>query len=237
MAPRAAKETAGGALETAGRLADVRDKIGAWCAALAAIGGGALLWIGPEEIAEEIPRHREFGAALGALGVVTVFALLLRGSAGYRARSLLLAMVAAAAGAGVGYVLYDAGTKVYRLHEQGEYEQAQVVGQSMSVNPKTGATTTKTKVYVHGKTVSVKLEGRPRRGESAEVLVVPGRPDAIVGGHVEQDWLPLVDALVGKWIALVFALVLASCAFAAPIKLWDALVGPPKGVDPDADAP
>lgn len=237
MAWKATKEAAGDALGTVGKAADVRDKIGAWCASLGAIGVGALLWVGPEEIAEEIPVHREVGAGFVAFGVVFVLALSLRGNAGYRARSLMFAMIAALGAVGLGYLLYHVGRDVVDLHERGEYRTVEVVGQSLRFDQRTGKASQKTKVRVEGKTVSVELDGRYRRGDTAEVLVVPDRPDVVVSGAVEQDWVQLVDAKFGKWGLLLLALVFVICVLAAPIKLWDALVGPPAGVDPDADAP
>ncbi len=79
------------------------------------------------------------------------------------------------------------------------------------------------------------LPGSPRRGEQASVLVAPSRPTAIVAGHVERDWLSLVDEIIGRWIAVIVVAVALFCALAVPMKLWDVLTGPPMGVDPDED--
>ena len=93
MGWRKAKEAGSEALEEVGKFMDLRDRIGAWCAALGSIGAGVLFYIGPDTIKEEIPIHKELGIGFGAFGFVFLCALMFKGSLGYRFRSLLFAML------------------------------------------------------------------------------------------------------------------------------------------------
>ncbi len=230
-------EPAGGGGDVVERLATARDRIGVACACLAALVGGVVLWIGPEELRREIPRHREIGAGFVVFGVVATFAFLLRGTAGYRARSLLLAMIAAVVGGFVGWSLVGKARDVLDLHRTGEIRPAKVVGPDLRFDPRTRKVRFRTEVSIDGRRAKVELDFRARRGEVVEVLVVPDRPTVVVGGGLGRDLLSLVDAVIGRWIGLIFALLTLFCLVALPIKLRDALLGPPAGVDPDADRP
>lgn len=219
-----------GALES---FFDVRDRIGAWCAALAACGGAVLLWIAPGTLAEEIPRHREIAIGTGAFGVVFVLALASRGSFGYRMRALLLAMLAAVVGGGIAWYSYEKALDVHALVEHGRYAQVEVAGRKVVQNPRDRSTKVLAEVWVEGRRVSFDYPRTVSRGERIDVLYAPERPRAILPGDVEQDWVPVIDASVGLWPALGIGALLLFCAFALPAKLWDFLRGPRRGTDPD----
>ncbi len=212
--------------ETLGKLKDFRDRMGAWFAALTAIAGGILLLAGPAEIAEEIKYPHEIGIVCLGLGVLIILSLSLRGSAGYRARSLLFCLIATLVGGGLGWWSEGTIRDIWALHERGEVRRVQVVGSTMRQNPKTRNVTRLTQVMVAGERVSPALDGNPRRGEIVEVLVAADRPTAVVPGEVSRDWLALVDARVGRWFALLIVAVLLVCVVAIPVSLWNALTGP-----------
>ncbi|MDA1265407.1 MAG: hypothetical protein O2816_10055 [Planctomycetota bacterium] len=233
MGWRKAKRAAGEVLEGVGEVVDKHERIGAWFGALGAIGGGVLIYIGPGTMAEEIPIHRELGLGFGAFGFVFLLALIFKGQAGYRARSLLMAMLAAVIGTGLGWVSYSVGLDVYDLYHEGEYRDVSVTGTRRIYDSYNKTSSFKTEVNVDGERVTVDLTRLPKRGEVVHVLVVPRRPAAIVPGHVEQNWMPLVDEVIGRWIAMGILIGLLFCGLAVPFKLWDTVFGAAKGVDPD----
>ena len=217
------------------KLISFRDRVGAWCAALAMVAGAIFMWNPPAEVTKEISYHRELAMGMGAFGGLLVLVLTLKGGAGYRARALLLLCLAVLVGGGLTWWLQDAGRDIYALKQHGQVRDVEVVGSSMKHNPKTNKTTHLTKVLVDGETRSVELGRVPRRGEWVSVLVAPDRPGAIVNSSVKREWISLIDAKIGTWLAVLLFFVLLFCALSIPVKLWHFLAGPPEGVDPDAD--
>lgn len=224
-----------GALEEIGRAVDMHERIGGWFAAFGAMGAGVLFWIGPSGIAEEIPAHKTLGAITGAFGFVFLLALALRGQAGYRARSLMMVMLAAVVGGFLVWIL-EAGTRnVIALKQNGIYATVPVNQQRVTTNAYDKSRNTLAEVVIDGEYLTVDLDRHVKRGEMVEVLYAPDRPNAIVPGWVEKEWLALIDAVIGRWFAIGGALVALFCLLAIPVKLWDTLFGAPRGVDPDED--
>lgn len=60
-----------------------------------AFGGGALIYVGPEGMAEEIPYHKEIGLGLVAVGVLFLVALV-----NVRAKALMIALTSGLVGSG-----------------------------------------------------------------------------------------------------------------------------------------
>ena len=62
-------------LDTIAKAVDTHERIGAWFAALGCLLVAALLYVGPDTMPEEIPRHREMGMGVGVFGLVFLVAL------------------------------------------------------------------------------------------------------------------------------------------------------------------
>ncbi len=211
-----------------GALYDLRDHVGAWCGALAMLVVAVVLWIAPGEMAGEFEYHKEAAIAAGSFGIAVLLALVLKGRAGYRAKALVMGFLSLAVGAFSLWLVQDAAQDVWALHETGEIRTVEVVGTTSQYNPKSRKTTRKTRVIVDGKGVTVKLPHLPRRGATVQVFVAPERPKAIVPGGTEKEWLPLLDAVCGKWTFLLFTLISVFCIVALPINLWHVVFGPQK---------
>ena len=207
-------------------MKDARDRVGAWFGALTVIVGGAFLLWGPSDIVEEVPYAETIGGVSLAFGFLVVLAVTLRGSAGYRARSLLICCTAVLVAGGLGWWSWDAAQDVWALHERGEVRSVPVVGTTTRQNPKTRKIIRLTQVAIDGRRVSLDLGHLPRRGTVVEVLVAEDRPKAAVSSATPREWLPLIDAVVGRWIALLILGLLLACIVAAPFSLWNAIIGP-----------
>ncbi|MCA9320342.1 MAG: hypothetical protein KDB53_06390 [Planctomycetes bacterium] len=211
--------------------------MGAWCGALALVGAGLFLWDPPAEVVSEISWHRTFSVGCLAFGTMMVFALALRGGAGYRARSLLLALLALAVGGALTWWIQSRALEVWTLKSEGEVQRVSVIGSSVRHDPRSRATTRLTRVEVAGEVVSVALGRLPRRGELVDVLVAPSRPSATVRASVPREWTALVQEKIGWWIALLLVPLTLFCWLSVPVNLWRVFAGAPSGVDPDDGRP
>ncbi|MFT7620661.1 MAG: hypothetical protein ACI97A_004319 [Planctomycetota bacterium] len=232
--PNSERDNAPGCL---GAFFALRDRVGAWCGALGLIGAAFFLYDGPQEIRDEIVYYREIAIGCGIFGGLMILALVLRGNAGYRVRSLLLAVLSSLVGGFLIWWISTAALDIWALKATGEIRRVEVIGTTMKQNPKTHTVTKMTQVSIDGQRISAKIRGNHRRGQTITILVAPKRPTAIVSASVEKEWLTLIDELIGRWIALLLVSLTLFCVFALPINLWHFLTGPPQGVDPEEGRP
>ena len=220
-------------LEDVGRAKDAHERFGAWCGALGMIGLGAFFYFAPEEIREEVEWHREAGLAMAVFGFVFTLALALKGSAGYRARALLFALIAAGVGGALVYTGLPKWRQDWELYQRGEVVQARVDRSGMSFAGERAREKTVLQIGNRYATVYLGM-GSLRVGDVVDVLVLPEEPDSAVPAYLEGDLRGLVEHRQGLWGALALLGVVLFCALALPYNLWAFLVGPPRGVDPDA---
>lgn len=202
----------------------IYDGIKGWCGALGMIGIGVLVYVGPAEIAEELPRHREIGIAIGAFGVVFAFALLFHGTEfGFRMQSLLLcvggAFLAVLIGFGIGPPVHAA----WRLAADGIETRATVERVKM-LQTKNG-TTYRYVVTYDGHRATIRMKSGARRGAQVPVVYLPDEPDTVLHGRKDDSFPTLVDKTIGRWWAILGAVLAVTAALLALVKLKHFLLG------------
>jgi len=206
------------------RFLDARQKVGVFCAGLAALGVGVVLYLGPEDVPEKLPQHRVVGVAAVGFGVLVLAVLFLGSSpAGRRLRGLLLAVsmgaLAVLCGLGVGPPAWDA----WRLAKDGRPAQAEVLRADRVLKGKQFKT--RLLVTYDGHRATLEASGRP--GDRIAVLYLREDPTVVAPGREGESFLDLAQRSVGGAWLWIGALLTVSGALAALVGLRDFLLGPP----------
>lgn len=209
---------------------DAWQRIGAFFGALGTIAAGVVLYLGPEDIATELPAHREIGVAVGAFGVVFLLAVVLgsKSGIGRRCRSLTLAGICAAVVFLAGRTSLAAADGALRLTKNGVATTATVT-EATFVWQK-NHTSPRARILYDGHRGTLRLQRR--RGDTLPVVYVEDDPSVVVHGRPGESFHDYASRLAGSplWFYGSAALTLF-CVIAMLFCLKGFLLGSP----PDAD--
>lgn len=203
---------------------DAWQRIGAFFGALGTIAAGVVFYLGPEDIGEQVPAHREIGIAIGAFGVVFLLAVVLgsKSGIGRRFRSLTLAGVSAA-------VVFLAGRSALGAADGAMRLTKSAVGTTATVTEATfvwqkSHTSPRAKIAYDGHRGTLRLQRR--RGDRVPVVYVEDDPSIVVHGRPGESFHDYAGRLAGSplWFYGSAALTLF-CVIAMLVCLKGFLVG------------
>lgn len=210
-------------LDGAGRLWSAWEHAMHVLASLGLAGFGAVLFVGPAGIAEEIPPHRAVGIGVGALGVVMLLALVLKGRGGARVRRLLGALVLGVVASILGLGAWREGRIVHGLHAEGELRTLTVESSTMNFSGQ-GAPWKVTFVD-GGRRVVLDGDTRLERGTRTTLLVHPEHPTWTAVVDEGAGLLEIAEARESRLLLVATGAGAVLAAIAAVAALGSALFG------------
>ncbi len=213
-------------MDTVGKVVDAHERIGAWCAALACMVVGALVYVGPDTIPEELPQHRAIGLGFIGFGVVFVVALAARGKTGSRAKHFVLFLAAGAAAAGLGYATWREGRILQALEAEGEARDLKVLGTIVRHTAQNDAYFEVT-LLDGPKRIRLKWDRAVKPGTTMTVLMHPDHPEWNAATHGGATLLEIADARGSRWTTLGMAFFSLILGLFALKSFWGAIVGSP----------
>ena len=211
-------------LDTIAKAADTHERIGAWFAALGCLVVGGLLFVGPDTLPEEIPRHREIGVGVAVFGLVFLVALGAKGRAGSRAKNFVLFMAAGLVAGGLGYGVWNEGRKVMALEAEGVERTLTVMNSGIRF---TAANEAASDLILRDDEGEIRLlwDSALKRGSQITLLVHPENVKWVAEAWEGASLLEIAEARGSRWELLGMAAFGVIAGLFALNSFWKALVG------------
>lgn len=160
---------------------------------LGMITGGAVIYLGPQGMADEIPLHEPIGLVLIAFGVLFLTTLW-----SVRAKALTIFLAAAAISGALGYAAWQSGGIAWRLSQFGTPAIATV--ESSTTVPAGRLRVPRRTIRFAGRRSVVHravLQGAGKRGKQVSILYLPDDPKIVAEGQPGDGFFDLLQRGAG----------------------------------------